>query len=107
MPGPNDPIESSMPAEDSFLELIAETLENLDRPARGQFLQRFFKTVAHFDLTEEASLDQWDQILIRQRELSDSSGKPVSLKRAIVDVLASSSYLRVPVLIEYDELKKL
>ena len=107
MPGPTDPIDNSMPAEDSFLELLAETLENLDRPARGQFLQRFFRTVAHLDLTEAASLDQWDQILTRQRELREISGKPVSLKRAIVDVLASSNYLRVPVLIEYEELKKL
>jgi diguanylate cyclase (GGDEF)-like protein len=96
-----------MPAEDSFLELLAETLENLDRPARGQFLQRFFRTVAHLELTEAASLDEWDQILTRQRELRENSGKPVSLKRAIVDVLASSSLLRVPVLIEYEELKKL
>jgi diguanylate cyclase (GGDEF)-like protein len=107
MPGPTDPIDNSMPAEDSFLELLAETLENLDRPARGQFLQRFFRTVAHLDLTEAASLDQWDQILTRQHELRENSGKPVSLKRAIVDVLASSNYLRVPVLIEYEELKKL
>jgi diguanylate cyclase (GGDEF)-like protein len=107
MPGPTDPIDNSMPAEDSFLELLAETLENLDRPARGQFLQRFFRTVAHLELTEAASLSQWEQILTRQRELRENSGKPVSLKRAIVDVLASSSHLRVPVLIEYEELKKL
>jgi diguanylate cyclase (GGDEF)-like protein len=107
MPGSTDPIDNSMSAEDSFLELLAETLENMDRPARGQFLQRFFKTVAHLDLTEATSLDEWDQILNRQRELGESSGKLVSLKRAIVDVLASSSYLRVPVLIEYEELKKL
>ena len=107
MPGPTDPIDNSVPPEDSFLELLAETLENLDRPARGQFLQRFFKTVAHLELTDAASLDQWERILTRQRELREESGKPVSLKRAIVDVLASSSLLRVPVLIEYDELKKL
>ena len=107
MPGPTDPIDNSVPAEDSFLELLAETLENLDRPARGQFLQRFFSTIAHLELTEAASLERWDQILARQRELREESGKPVSLKRAIVDVLASSSLLRVPVLIEYDELKKL
>ena len=86
MPGPTDPIDNSVPAEYSFLELLAETLENLDRPARGQFLQRFFRTIAHLDLTEAASLDQWDQILTRQRQLREESGKPVSLKRAIVDV---------------------
>ena len=75
MPGPTDPIDNSMPAEDSFLELLAETLENLDRPARGQFLQRFFKTVAHLDLTEAASLDDWDQILNRQRGIGRGHGQ--------------------------------
>jgi diguanylate cyclase (GGDEF)-like protein len=107
MPSPGDPIGQSLPPEDSFLELLAETLENLDRSARGQFLQRFFKTIAQMDLTEALSLDSWEQILHRRRELAESLSKPVSLKRAIVDVLASSNYLRVPILMEYDELKKL
>jgi diguanylate cyclase (GGDEF)-like protein len=107
MPSPGDPIDSSMSTEDSFLELLAETLESMDRPARGQFLQRFFKTIAHLDLTEAVCLDYWEQILHRRRELADSSVKPVSLKRAIMDVLASSGHLRVPILMEYDELKKL
>ena len=56
MPSPGDPIDPSVPAEDSFLELLAETLDNLDRGARGQFLQRFFKTIAQMDLTEALSL---------------------------------------------------
>src|SRR5580704_17976963 len=107
MPSPADPLHFSVPPEDSFLELVAETLENMDRGARAQFLQRFLKTIAQLDLSEARSLEFWDQILNRRRELADSSGKAVSLKRAMVDVLASSSYLRVPVLIEYDELKKL
>src|SRR5580704_9827643 len=107
MPSPADSNDSSMPAEDSYLELLAETLENLDRPARGQFLQRFFKTMAHLELTESECLDHWEQILQRQRELGDSVGKPVSLKRAIMDVLASSGRFRVPVLMEYEDLKKL
>jgi len=96
-----------MPAEDPFLELVAETLENVDRAARAQFLQRFFRTVAHLDASEAHSLEYWDQILNRRRELADALGKPVSLKRAMIDVLASSSDLRVPILIEYEELKKL
>jgi len=107
MPSPGDPLHLSMPAEDPFFELIAETLENVDRAARSQFLQRFFKTIAQLDLNEARSLEFWEQILNRRRELADSLGKPVSLKRALVDVLASSSYLRVPILIEYEDLKKL
>jgi diguanylate cyclase (GGDEF)-like protein len=107
MPNPGDPVPPAMSAEESFLELLAETLENLDRTARAQFLQRFFKTLAQLELTEAASLEYWEHIVRRRRELSESLEKPVSLRTAIVEVLASSSHLRVPVLMEYEELKKL
>jgi diguanylate cyclase (GGDEF)-like protein len=107
MPNPGDPVPSAMSSEESFLELLAETIENLDRPARAQFLQRFFKTLAQLELTDAASLEYWEQIVRRRRELAESLEKPVSLRTAIVEVLASSSHLRVPVLMEYEELKKL
>src|SRR5256885_871284 len=107
MPSPSDPTSGFTPPEDSFLELLAETLENLDHVPRGQFLQRFFKTIAQLDLTESVSSEYWDQILERRRQLTDTLGKPISLKAAMVDVLASSSYLRVPILMEYDDLRKL
>lgn len=107
MPSPSDPTSGFTPPEDSFLELLAETLENLDHVPRGQFLQRFFKTIAQLDLTESVSSEYWDQILERRRQLADTLGKPISLKAAMVDVLASSSYLRVPILMEYDDLRKL
>jgi diguanylate cyclase (GGDEF)-like protein len=106
MASPSDPSPAAAP-EDSFLELLAETLDNLDRVPRGQFLQRFFKTIAQLDLSETVSSEYWDQILERRRQLSDTLGKPISLKAAMVDVLASSSYLRVPILMEYDDLRKL
>ena len=107
MPSPSDPTSGFTPPEESFLELLAETLENLDRVPRGQFLQRFFKTIAQLDLSESVSLEYWEKILERRRQLADTLGKPISLKAAMVDVLASSSYLRVPILMEYDDLKKL
>lgn len=107
MPNPGDPNNLGTSGEDSVLELLAETLENLDRSAAGQFLQRFFKTIAQLELTDTVSLEYWDRILERRRQLADSLGEQVSLKMAIVDVLASSSYLRVPILMEYDDLRKL
>jgi diguanylate cyclase (GGDEF)-like protein len=107
MPSPSDPSSAVTPPEDSFLELLAETLDNLDRVPRGQFLQRFFKTIAQLELSENASSEYWDQILERRRQLADTLGKPISLKAAMVDVLASSTYLRVPILMEYEDLKKL
>ena len=107
MPGPSDTSKSPRGAEDAFLDLLAETIESLDRPVRGQFLQRFFRSIAQIDLTDAQSLDCWEQILARRTELAESTGKQVSLKAAMVDVLASSNFIRVPVLMEYEELKKL
>lgn len=93
--------------EDSFLDLLIETLESLDKPVRGQFLQKFFKSIAQVDLTESISLECWEKILLRRQELSESLAKPISLKTVIVDVLADTNYLRMPILMEYEELKKL
>src|SRR5437588_12508946 len=107
MPSPSDPSSAATPPEDSFLELLAETLENLDRVPRGQFLQRCFKTIAQLELSANISSEYGDQILERRRQLADTLGGSTSLKAAMVDVLASSTYLRVPILMEYEELKKL
>ena len=107
MPGPGDTSKFPRGAEDALLDLLAETIEGLDRPVRAQFLQRLLRSIAQIDLTEAQSLDCWEQILERRAELANTTGKPVSLKAAIVDVLASSNFLRVPILMEYEELKKL
>jgi diguanylate cyclase (GGDEF)-like protein len=101
---PNPPRWS---AEESFLELLTDTLETMDRSGRGQFLQRFFRTIAQVELTETQSLDFWEQALARRRELSESIGKRVALQAALVDVLASAGQLRLPILMEYEELRKL
>jgi diguanylate cyclase (GGDEF)-like protein len=101
---PNPPRWS---AEESFLELLTDTLDTMDRSGRGQFLQRFFRTIAQIEVTETQGLDFWDQALASRRELSESLGKRVALQAALLDVLASSGQLRVPVLMEYEELRKL
>jgi diguanylate cyclase (GGDEF)-like protein len=107
MPNLTDAGRSTVAAEDSFLDLLVETIESLDRSVRGQFLQKYFKAVAQVDLSESLSVDFWDQILSRRKALSESLDRPVSLKTAIVDVLSSTNILRVPILMEYEELKKL
>src|SRR5260370_1266537 len=107
MPSPGTPAPPRLPIEDSSLELLADTLESLDLPARGQFLQRYFRAVTHLDLRESQCLQFWDETLARRKELSELVRRPVALKTVLVDVLASAGWFRVPILIEYDDLKKL
>jgi len=107
MPSPGAPAPPRLPIEDSYLELLADTLESLESPARGQFLQRYFKTITHLDLEDTQCVQLWDDMLTRRRELSEHLGRQISLKTALMDVLTSAGLFRVPILIEYDELKKL
>jgi diguanylate cyclase (GGDEF)-like protein len=96
-----------LPIEDSYLELLSDTLDSLDLPARGQFLQRYFRTITHLDLRESQCVQLWEEMLTRRREFADFLGRPVALKTALMDVLASAGLFRLPIIIEYDELKKL
>ncbi len=107
MPSPGGGTPSRLPVEDSYLELLADTLENLDLPARGQFLQRYLLTITHLDLSEAQCIELWDTMLVRRRELSSSLGRQVALKTALMDVLSAANLFRVPIIIEYDELKAL
>src|SRR5258708_35547527 len=107
MPSPGAPVAPRTPLEDAYLELLADTLEGMEQSARGQFLQRYFRATTHLDLRETQSLQLWDEVLTRRRELTDALGRQVSLKTALMDVLSSSGLVRVPVILEYDELKKI
>jgi diguanylate cyclase (GGDEF)-like protein len=107
MPQPGEVFQPKPSAEDSLLDLLVETLEGLDEEARAQFLRQFFRTIAQIDLTEKQSSEYWTKILERRKELATSAAKTVSLRTAMVDVLSSMSSLRVPVLVEYEEFKKL
>jgi diguanylate cyclase (GGDEF)-like protein len=107
MPSPGTLAPPRLPIEDSYLELLAETLDGLDLSARGQFLQRYLRAIAHVDLQESQAVQVWEDMLSRRRELSDQTGRPISLKTALIDILTAAGLLRVPILIEYDELKNL
>jgi diguanylate cyclase (GGDEF)-like protein len=107
MPSPGVPAPPRTSLEDSYLELLTDTLESLDVPARGQFLQRYLRAVTHVDLRENVCLQLWEEMLTRRKQLSESLKRTVSLKTALMDVFSTAGLLRVPVLIEYEDLKKL
>ncbi len=106
MPQPGDTSQLQSASEESLLDILADTLDGLDDSVRGPFLRQFLHTITQVDLTESQSLDCWWATLQRRRELS-STGKTVSLRAVLVDVLTTSRILRAPVLMEYQELKKL
>jgi len=106
-PGPGGATPPRLPIEDSYLELLADTLDGLDLSARGQFLQRYIRAITHLDLRENQCIQLWDEMLTRRRELSESMGRQVALKTALMDVLTSAGLFRVPIVLEYDELKTL
>jgi diguanylate cyclase (GGDEF)-like protein len=107
MPQPAETSRGSSQSDDSFFDLLAETLENVEDSVRGPFLQQFFKSMARIEVTPAQALEYWSQILKRRVELSENMGSRVSLKTALIDVLASTSFMRVPILMEYEEFKKL
>jgi diguanylate cyclase (GGDEF)-like protein len=107
MPSPGAPAAPRIPMEDAYLELLVDTLESMDIPARSQFLQRYFRATTRLDLRESQCLQLWEEMLTRRRELSERVGRPFSLKTVLMDVLSSTGLVRVPVVIEYDDFKKL
>lgn len=106
-PGPGALAAPRLSTEEAYLELIVEVLEGLEVSVRGQFLKRYFRTIAHLDLHETKCLELWEQILRTRRELSEPLGRPVALKTVLMDVLFSAGLIRVPVVLEYEEYRKL
>src|SRR6201987_632328 len=107
IPSPGASAAPRLPIEDSYLELLADTLEGMDIPARSQFLQRYFRTTTQLDLRESQCLQLWEEMLTRRRDLSEQIGRAISLKTVLMDVLSSAGMIRVPVVLEYEEFKKL
>jgi diguanylate cyclase (GGDEF)-like protein len=107
MPSPGAPQAPRPPLEDAYLELLSDTLEGLDPSARAQFLQRYFRATTRLELRESQCIQLWDDMLARRRELTQALGRPTSLQTALMDVLVSTGMFRVPVVMEYTELKKI
>jgi diguanylate cyclase (GGDEF)-like protein len=107
MPSSGAPAGPRLLSEDSYFELLVDTLEEMDIPARSQFLQRYFRATTRLELRESQSLELWEEMLKRRRELSEHLGRPVSLKTVLMDVLVTGDLIRVPIVLEYEEFKKL
>ena len=85
MPSSGGTVPPRLPIEDSYLELLADTLDGMELSARGQFLQRYIRAITHLDLPENQCVQLWDDMLVRRKELSDvvaktTVGKPFLLR---------------------------
>jgi len=96
-----------MRPNDAYIDLIVDTLESIEPSARAPFLQRFFLTLAHVDIQESQAVSLWDEVLARRTHLSEVAESRISFQTALVDVLTSKGMFRVPVFLEYDDLKSL
>jgi diguanylate cyclase (GGDEF)-like protein len=96
-----------MRPNDAYFDLLVDTLDGLEPVARAQFLQRFFRTLSHLDFAENQCVALWEEVIARRVQLSERSESQVSFQTALVDVLALTGRFRLPVVLEYDELKSL
>jgi len=64
MPQPGEALQPQPSVEDSYLDLLAETLDGLEDSARGQFLRQFFRTIAQIDISDAQSNEYWERILL-------------------------------------------
>ena len=90
-----------------WLDLSADTLKQLDVGLQGTFLQKFLQSLVGREVSGEESITHWEGIIARQSKLIEKLGRPVTLRTAAVDYFEELSLLRNPVLLEYEELKKL
>ena len=93
--------------EESSLDIVTETLRELEPAAQGAFCQKFLKNLVGLEVSEEESVAHWQQILAWRRDLCEKLGRPVSLRTAVVDYVSHSGLAYQPVLLEYEELKRL
>ena len=106
-PSSGAPAPVPMRPNDAYFNLLIDTLDGLEPGARAQFLQRFFRSLSHIDIPENQCVAIWEEVLARRAQLSERSESLVSFQTALVDVLSSTGRLRLPVVLEYEELKSL
>ncbi|MGO8787162.1 MAG: GGDEF domain-containing protein [Terriglobia bacterium] len=90
-----------------WLDLVHDALQQLDVGARGAFLQKFFQSLVGREVSEEESVNYWEGIRARQNQWAAKLGQPVTLRTAVLVYFEELGVLQNPVLMEYEDLKKL
>ena len=64
------------------LDLMTDTLKQLDGAAQGAFLQKFFQGLVGRRFSEGDSITHWERILSRRSQWAEKLGCPVTLRTA-------------------------
>lgn len=94
-------------ASEEWIDFIIETLKHLDEGVQAAFLQEFLLGLVSLEVSEKEAVTHWEGVLALQRELVEKLGRPVPLRTAAVDYFGDLRILRNPIVMEYDELRKL
>ncbi len=94
-------------AADFTLEMLLDTLHQLEPAAQGVFLKQFLKSLAGADVSETDSLTHWEGVLRRHSELKKRLGRAVTLGQAAANHFSAGLVMQNPVVVEYQELKRL
>ncbi len=94
-------------ASEEWLDFVVNILQQLDEGTQGAFLQEFLQRLAGLQVSEKESITHWQGVLARQNQLAEKLGRPVTLRTAAVDYFGELRILRSPILMEYDEVRKL
>ncbi len=86
-----------------FLDILIDTLQQLDQSMQQAFLEKLLKNV--HKTPEPEDLTHWHEILLRQKALSERLGREVNLKTAAIEYFVTTSLLRDAVLLKHRELK--
>lgn len=90
-----------------WLDVVVDTLRHLDEGSKGAFLQEFLLGLVSLEVSETESLSHWEGVLAHQRHLAEKLSRPVTLRTAAVDYLSELNILQNPILMEYEELRRL
>jgi diguanylate cyclase (GGDEF)-like protein len=90
-----------------WLDFVVDTLKHLDEGVQARFLQEFLLGLASLEVSEKEGVSHWEGVLAHQSQLVAKLGRPVTLRTAAVDYFGELRILRNPILMEYDELRKL
>jgi len=92
---------------EEWLDFVVDTLKQLDEGVQGAFLQEFLLRLVGLEASEGESITLWDGVINHQRQMSEKLGRQVGLRTAAVDYFGGLRLLRNPILMEYEELRKL